>query len=382
MKTMASSKLLVVRAATAPRPALPGAVLTLLVLGLFIAAALVISPPIALSAEQYTVRGSDISIYNLAGQVSVVPSRGSEVVVELTRGGPDAERLVVESGSKGDRQTLRVIYPGNRIVYRKLGAGSSTHLRVRRDGTFGDGGAELMAMGGRVTIAGNGRGTEAFADLRILVPNRKNVHVFLGAGGATASDVKADLRLDTSAGAVECHGTRGSLDVDTGSGSVEVRAAQGSVTIDTGSGNVLAEDLSGGTIKIDTGSGSVAVNGAQTSSLEIDTGSGSVMVSHLDSPGVMIDTGSGRVSVQLVRDPDTIKIDTGSGDVMVRVPSSCGAEFEFQTGSGGIDIDLPHSLTRREHGYMRGRIGDGGGTINVDTGSGSIHVLSSGRSGT
>ena len=83
-----------------------------------------------------------------------------------------------------------------------------------------------------------------------------------------------------------------------------------------------------------------------------------------------------------MRDPETIKIDTGSGDVMVRVPSSCGAEFEFQTGSGGIDVDLPHSLTRREHGYMRGRIGDGGGSINVDTGSGSIHVLSSGRIGT
>ena len=381
MKALASSKIHVARVAAATRPALPAAVIAFLILALLVAAALVVSPPMALSAEQYNVAGSDVSIYNLAGQVSVVPYRGSDVVVELTRGGPDAERLMIESGSKGDRQTLRVIYPGSRIVYRKLGAGSSTNLHVRRDGTFGDGGKELMGVGSRITIAGNGRGTEAFANLRILVPTGKNVHVYLGAGGATASDVKADLRIDTAAGAVECSGTRGSLDVDTGSGSVEVRAAQGSVNIDTGSGNVVVEDLSGGTIKIDTGSGSVAVNGAQTSSLEIDTGSGSVMVAHLDSPGVLIDTGSGRVSVQMTRDPETIRIDTGSGDVMVRVPSSCGAQFEFQTGSGGIDIELPHSLTKRKHGYMRGRIGDGGGSINVDTGSGSIHVLASGRSG-
>ncbi len=381
MNYLASSKMHVTRVAASSRPAVPSALLTLLILGLFVAAALVISPPRALSAERYNVRGSEVSIYNLAGQVSVVPHTGTDVVVELIRGGPDAERLTIESGSRGERQTLRVIYPGSRIVYRKLGTGSSTNLRVRRDGTFGDGGAELMGLGNRVTIAGGGRGTEAFADLRILVPAGKSVNVYLGAGGATASDVKADLRLDTSAGAVECHGTRGSLEVDTGSGSVEVRAAQGNVRIDTGSGNVVAEDMSGGTIKIDTGSGSVAVNGAKASSLEIDTGSGSVIVGNLDSPGVLIDTGSGRVSVELVRDPETIKIDTGSGDVMVRLPSSYGAQFEFQTGSGGIEIDLPHSLTRREHGYMRGRIGAGGGTINVDTGSGSIQVLGTGRSG-
>jgi len=382
MKSLASSKMHMTRVTAVPRPAVPAALLTLVILGLFVAAALVVSPPIALSAERFDVSGSDVSIYNLAGRVAVVPHRGTNVVVELTRGGPDAERLTIESGPKGDRQTLRVIYPGNRIVYRKLGFGSSTNLRVRRDGTFSDGNVELLGLGNRVTIAGGGRGTEAFADLRILVPSGKNVHIYLGAGAATASDVSADLRIDTSSGGVECHGTRGSLDVDTGSGSVEVRAAQGSVNIDTGSGDVIAEDVSGGTIKIDTGSGSVAVNGAKASSLDVDTGSGSVMVGDLEAPGVRIDTGSGRVSVEMLRDPDTINIDTGSGDVMVRLPSSFGAQFDFQTGSGGIDIDLPHTLSRREHGHMRGRIGDGGGTFKVDTGSGGIQVVSTGRNGT
>jgi len=381
MKSLASSKMPMTRATAIPRPVVPAALLTLLILGLFVAAALVVSPPMALSAERFTVKGSDVSIYNLAGHVSVMPYKGTDVIVELTRGGPDADQLNVESGQKGDRQTLRVIYPGNRIVYRKLGMGSSTNLRVRRDGTFSDGSPELLGLGNRITIAGNGRGTEAHADLRILVPTGKDVRVYLGAGGATASDVASDLRLDTSSGEVECHGTRGALDVDTGSGSVQVRAAQGSVNIDTGSGDVVAEDVSGGAIKIDTGSGSVAVNGAKTSSLDIDTGSGSVMVGNLESQGVRVDTGSGRVSVELLTDPETIHIDTGSGDVMVRLPSTFGADFEFDTGSGGIDIDLPHTFSKRDHGYMRGRIGDGGGSFKVDTGSGGIHVLSTGRAG-
>src|SRR5260221_2823754 len=36
------------------------------------------------------------------------------------------------------RETLRVIYPDDEIVYRELGRGSNTTLRVRDDGTFND----------------------------------------------------------------------------------------------------------------------------------------------------------------------------------------------------------------------------------------------------
>ena len=91
----------------------------------------------AQQAERYTLEGDDIAIYNLAGALTVEPGSGS-VAVELTRGGSDAGRLQVERGELRGRETLRVVYPTQDLAYAGLESGSSTTLKVREDGTFGD----------------------------------------------------------------------------------------------------------------------------------------------------------------------------------------------------------------------------------------------------
>src|SRR5438876_8643983 len=93
----------------------------LLALALLLVASLVFSPPLALSAERYTVSGSNVSIYNLAGEVRVEAYQGPEVVVEVTRAGRNAGDLRIESGPHGVRQALRVIYPAKHILYPRLG---------------------------------------------------------------------------------------------------------------------------------------------------------------------------------------------------------------------------------------------------------------------
>jgi hypothetical protein len=346
----------------------------LLVFALLLGAALVVSPPIALSAERYTLTGNDIAIYNLAGTLQVESTRGSDVIVEVSRAGRDAAQLRVETGPIGARQTLRVIYPGTHVIYPKIGFGSNTNERVRRDGTWG-GGKELSMFGNRVTISGNGGGVEAHADLHVLVPSGRNVQIHVGAGEAGASGVRSDLTINSGIGTVHCSDMRGTLALNTGSGSVHVRTVRGNLEVDTGSGDVVAEDIEGERLKADTGSGSVAINRARVSVLDIDTGSGGVVAEGVDASDVHVDTGSGRVSVELVSRAKKIDIDTGSGSVVVRVPGDYGAAFELDTGSGGVSVDLPHELTKHDDGYMRGTIGSGGGTLKVDTGSGGIQIL-------
>ena len=358
--------------------AVPLGIAFLLGFALLLAASLLVAPPIALSAERYTVPGSQVAIYNLAGEMKVEPYAGSDVVVEVTRGGRDAPELRIESGLRGARQTLRVIYPGKRVVYPKLGLGSRTNLSVRADGTFGDGLKDLLGLGTGVTISGRGNGLEAHADLRVLVPASKDVAVYVGAGSMSAADVEADLKLNASMGAIECSGTRGTLRVNTGSGSVRVRSARGDLAIDTGSGDVATENVEAGRLHIDTGSGSVAINRARAQALDVDTGSGDIVAEDLDAGDIHVDTGSGRVSLALVRSAKRVNIETGSGAVLVRVPRDYEAEFELDTGSGGIDLDMPHTVTRQDHGHLRGRIGDGGGSLRVDTGSGGIQVMRGG----
>src|SRR5712692_12086541 len=75
----------------------------------------------AQATERKTVPGADVAIYNLAGVLRLEPGNGADVAVEITRGGGDAAKLRIETGEIRGRQTLRVIYPDDDIVYDALG---------------------------------------------------------------------------------------------------------------------------------------------------------------------------------------------------------------------------------------------------------------------
>jgi len=154
--------------------------------------------------ERRTLAGGRVAIYNLAGVMRLERGTGSDVMVELTRGGPDAGKLQIATGPLRGRETLRVIYPDDEIVYRELGRGSNTTLHVRDDGTFNDHedrgrGRRWSDEGRRVRIAGSGGGLEAHADVRIAIPAGKRVEVYLAVGQAFASNVDGDLRVDVAA---------------------------------------------------------------------------------------------------------------------------------------------------------------------------------------
>ena len=107
----------------------------------------------------------------------------------------------------------------------------------------------------------------------------------------------------------------------------------------------------------------------------VDTGSGEIVLRGISVPEVTLDTGSGSVEIELLADVDEMEIDTGAGSVTIWVPSSMGAEVEMDTGSGGIDLDVPLEVSVAKRDYVRGILGDGNGSIHVDTGSGGIRLI-------
>jgi hypothetical protein len=348
---------------------------TLLTL-LVAAAAAILAQPAGAQTERFELSGERVAIYNLAGQVTLAPGSGSAVVVEVTRGGQDAGQLRIEQGPIGGSQTLRIVYPDNEITYRELHRGSRTDLRVREDGTFG--GDHDRNRGERVRIRGESGGLEAYADLTIRVPAGQSLAVYQAVGEVSASDVNGDLRLDTHSAPVTATNITGDLVVDVGSGWVEVSGVQGSANLDTGSGSVKVTDVRGDYLRVDTGSGSVTATTVSVSSLEIDTGSGDVNVTRATASDVGIDTGSGSVDLELTAESRDISIDTGSGTVTVTLPSSYGATVDIETGSGGIDLDFPVQVRRFERDHVYGTIGDGSGSLQIDTGSGSVRIRKAG----
>jgi lia operon protein LiaG len=329
----------------------------------------------AQQGERYTLEGDDVAIYNLAGTLTVEPGTGA-VSVNLVRGGADAARLRVEQGELDDRETLRVVYPGESIVYTGIEGGSSTTLKVRDDGTFGDGDSDRRHHRGRtVRLSSRGTGLRAHADLKVGMPAGHRVSIYLAVGEVSITNVNGELRVDAHSSPVTATGTRGTLELDVGSGPVQVSRAEGDVNVDTGSGPVQVTEYSGGELSIDTGSGGVTGSQLKADAIHIDTGSGDIELTAAVSPTLVLETGSGSVGADLRGPVSELSVETGSGNVSVRAPASLAAQVELETASGDIETDFQLQVTRHSRDHVVGRIGDGSGRVAIETGSGDVRLI-------
>jgi len=321
---------------------------------------------------RYTITGNKISVYNLVGSLEIVPGTGSTVTAEVDVQGPDAAKLKVLTGAVRGRQTLRVQYPGDHVIDRSMGHGSTTTMRVRDDGTFGDekdGGDK----GDRMILSGRGPGIEASADVKLLVPAGIQLMVHWGHGSASVARVDADLFLDGAAMPIHAEELHGPFHADIGSGEVEVLGSDATLNIDTGSGRVHLRDVrTSEDILVDTGSGEVAGENLRARTLAIDTGSGSINLESVDAKSVTMDTGSGEIDLDLAGDVSTLVVESGSGDITVSFPPGVGAQVSVESGSGGIRSELALETQVRKHDALVGRIGDGRGSIGIETGSGTV----------
>jgi lia operon protein LiaG len=351
---------------------------------LFVSGVAVLTIPAVAQTSRHVLKGDSVAIYNLVGELRVEGGSGSDVVVEVQRGGADAAKLDIQSGPLRGRETLRIIYPDDVIVMPE-GHGWNTSLRVRDDGTFGDdngwdeGGRHHRGWPGEgheVRITGRSRdGLEAFADLRVTVPKGKSVGLYLGVGKASVTNVDGTIRVSVASADVSADRTRGSLRVQTGSGNVDLRTASGEVSLGTGSGDITVSGVDGSTLRLDTGSGNVTARDAKATKLYVETGSGDIDVTSASGDDLSFETGSGSVDVALVAAFSSVHIETGSGDVTLRVPPTLGAEVDLDTGSGDIDLGgLTLQVRRIEHDHVRGTLGDGKGRVSVETGSGNVHL--------
>jgi lia operon protein LiaG len=156
---------------------------------------------------------------------------------------------------------------------------------------------------------------------------------------------------------------------------VRVSQAEGDLSVDTGSGTVDVSRCKCASLSIDTGSGDVTGTALESQDLSIDTGSGEIRLTGVTTPRLSLETGSGGISAELQRDISSLHAETGSGDVTIRAPASLGAAVEIETSSGDIETDFPLQVTRHARDHMVGTIGDGRGTIAIETGSGQIRLL-------
>jgi lia operon protein LiaG len=333
-----------------------------------------VAAPLFAQAEQKSIKGERVAIYNLVGRLRAVAGTGDAVVVEITRVGPDAAKLRVETGQIRGRETMRVVYPSDRIVYSDM-RGSRSSLEVRSDGTFSDGSWQDMLSRDRVDIRSYGPGFEAHADLMVRVPRGQKIELFLAVGRVDVSNVEGDLVVDAGSAEVDVSGTKGNLTLDTGSGRVSVRDVAGDLNIDSGSGGLSVDRVKGSVLRLDSGSGGVQGTDIDVKEFSADVGSGGLRLYRLKASQITVETGSGGATLELLADVERLSVETGSGGVTIRAPSTLSAEIDAETGSGGFQTDFEIVTRRVGRNHVAGKIGDGKGRIRLEAGSGTVRLL-------
>lgn len=163
----------------------------------------------------------------------------------------------------------------------------------------------------------------------------------------------AFLTASSGSGSVNDDGIGADAKLSTGSGSIHATGLQGGFSLDTGSGSIYAEQTGTGDVRAQTGSGSIELRNLH-GALTAHTGSGSIKASGTPDGPWRLETGSGGVEMWSNDAPMTLDASTGSGGI------HCDREITVQSSWG-------------KH-HLVGKIGGGGPTVRIETGSGSITV--------
>jgi hypothetical protein len=165
------------------------------------------------------------------------------------------------------------------------------------------------------------------------------------------------------------------LDIHSGDGNVTSTAVSGAIRIDTGDGHITAQGLRGD-IHLHSGDGHIEGSNFD-GKLDVDTGDGHITISgRFDS--LYLKTGDGSISASAasgskIATPWNLR--SGDGSITLRIPNDFAADLDAHTGDGHINLDFPVTVSGSlSESRVRGKMNGGGGTLEINSGDGSIHI--------
>mgnify|MGYP001555133762 CR=1 FL=1 len=246
---------------------------------------------------------------------------------------------------------------------------------VQVEGQLGDGAKPLAITGSDDKLAievqpqGNGGGWFNWGGDSRMGPTMLDLHVPRGAS-LDVHVVSAPLVVDgmdggkisvnTVSGRARINANSPSLDIESVSGNIELAGHATQANLQTVSGDILAPVLDG-QAKLQTVSGRIQASGGPWSQLTLSTVSGDVQL----AGGLAL---GGKLAV-----------DSMSGNVQLQLPAATNATVHASSFSGDLRSDTG-SAQKSEHGpgsKLDATLGNGKGTINVETFSGDLRIRTS-----
>jgi len=230
-----------------------------------------------------------------------------------------------------------------------------------------------------------------WVDFEIILPSHLKVVVDATSADVDIVNVKGDVTLDVTSGNVTGENLSGGVVIDGTSGGVRLKNVGGDVVVDNTSGNADVE-ICDGSIEIDKTSGEVTlrevggdveVDGTSCNVVgegingyvSLDLISGDVNLERL-SEGISFDNISGDIRVSFKEAPTReSQFSSISGDVTLLIVEEGDLDFDLESVSGDLDIDLEGlNVEELSKSTMKAFTGDRKVKVIVETVSGDVEI--------
>ena len=185
----------------------------------------------------------------------------------------------------------------------------------------------------------------------------------------------ADLRLQTTDGAIDVAAVNGNISIQTRNGRVNAQQLSGSIDIGSTNGGMVLDSLQGA-ISVHTTNGHITANRLD-GKCDLATINGGIQA---EGRFESLDISSTNGGIEARAEPGSRMssgwhIRTTNGRVELAVPSDLKANLNVDTSNGRIRVDLP-VVTQgfEDRGLFRGTLNGGGPEMLISTTNAGIHV--------
>ena len=213
--------------------------------------------------------------------------------------------------------------------------------------------AEKLANAVKVSLEPTAKGLKFVIDKPARLPS--NEYIEVGFVGTLPN--KADLDLTTHNGAMSVKNVTGAAILKTHNGSVSIDDLLGNIKAETHNGKIHANNIAEQT-RLVSHNGEIVCMGI-AGNLSAETHNGGVNINYTDTaPSIC-----------------NISLITYNGSISIKTPPNFSGEAEVKTHNGSIHSDLPVVVSGKiSKSHLKGKIGDGGGMLKLETHNGSIKI--------
>ena len=278
------------------------------------------------AAEEYTFdyqkiidldRPGRLDLQLVHGSVQIVGGEGSRVVIEAVKRVRASN--YDEAQEVADHIEIKTRLKGTQVEVR-----TNYLTMVRRGRSFWQ------------KLFGSGSDAPGNVEYTITVPYRTDIRVTSVAGKISVSSVEGALRVENESGEVRAEYVIGPLSVSQPHGTVDLQWIEGDIRVKAVTGTVSVNQVRG--------------------ALDIAARTGEVQVrTELDSQNDFF-------------------IETTSGRIHFAVPMSASGKLSVETGSGGIQSDVPVVIESVSKRQLVGVFGRGGPRVHLTSASGDVTI--------